>query len=443
MSSLESPADPKPGRAGASSEGTLSDGAALRLARAHSTCDALLHGRPLAPALDDLVISLKDILGAELVAADIPSPLGRLRAVTPAPESTTWSQALHVLGFGSGAPSPVGDSRERLTAPNALESLGLTSLMAFPLHCGASEGVLWLGLPAGRALSPGETACLEVFAAHLSLTLERATGAPEGVRPVQQDGPVSQGSTEELIGMAVHELRTPLTPLTMLLHSLDRKAKASVADIELVARARKQVDRLTHMVSDLLDLSRLRRGRLELREEAIDLAQTLRRVFEKFDEQHHDVRVEHPAMREGMNVIADGQRLATSLLSLLEHVARVSPSSPAIDVALAERDRRVVISFRAGLTTEPISRPPPKSGDVARATEPRKTQPSHAERLKGIAVHLAESVIVRQGGSVTIDDEGRGRVTLHAALRLASPSMLPDSSDVAPTAPVAHDPVGQ
>jgi signal transduction histidine kinase len=437
MSSLGSPAEPKPGRAGESPGAALSDSAALRLARAHSACDALLRGRPLQPALDELVLSLKGMLGALLVAADVPSPSGRLRAVAPAAESPTWSHALQALGFGSGPPSAADHSRERLSAPNALESLGITSLMAFPLHCGTTDGVLWLGFPAGHVLSPNERACFEVLAAHLSLALEQASDAPESERRAPFEPSPSQGSTEELIGMAVHELRTPLTPLTMLLHSLDRKAKASVADAELVARARKQVDRLAHMVSDLLDLSRLRRGRLDLRDDTVDLAQTLQQVFDKFAAVHRDVRVDHPPLAEGVHVVADGQRLGTSLLSLLDHVARVSPSSNAIIVELERHENRMLVSFRSSVAAESISRPPPKSGDVARPAELGKAQPSNSERLKGIGVHLAESIIVRQGGTVAIDDEGRGRVTLRASLRIAPAPPAAPPGGVSSGAPVA------
>ncbi|HEY3594817.1 MAG TPA: hypothetical protein VGL13_13130, partial [Polyangiaceae bacterium] len=117
-------------------------------------------------------------------------------------------------------------------------------------------------------------------------------------------------------------------------------------------------------------------------------------------------------------------RLPLALLALLEHVVRVSPSAPFISVKLETHDGKAALSFSTATSVAPSpSVAPPAEGaqknEASRHVEGRPNV-SHAERLKGIAAHLAELVIVRQGGTVLTEDEGRGRVTMRVMLPVAA-----------------------
>src|SRR5207237_2222475 len=76
----------------------------------------------------------------------------------------------------------------------------------------------------------------------------------------------------DFLTVAAHELRTPLTPLSMYLQSIERRqTRQQPVEVELVTKARRQVDRMGKLVEDLLDVSRLESRRLHLASERIDL----------------------------------------------------------------------------------------------------------------------------------------------------------------------------
>jgi signal transduction histidine kinase len=434
MSSSGSPAGATAARASEMQDRGMTAETALRIAKAHMAFDVLASGRSLPTTLNELTNALRGVLASDLVAVDVPSPAGRLRAVAAAIDSPAWSQALRSVGLGSGSPPllDVDAPQGQVPTPAEFESLGVTSLLAFPLRGRHGDGVLWLGFPAAHVMEAGELTCLQVLAAELSLRLERAMetvgpeSSPADSRPVDkphESERFAQG-TEELIGMAVHEIRTPLTPLTMLLNSLERKAKNGATDIDVVSRARRQVERLTQMVSDLLDLSRLGRGRLELSDDSADIAEALRVAAQKFRDAHGEERLELHAIAGPVFVRADGHRLGTSLFSLLEHVTRVSPSSRAVTVDFEVADHHALVSIRSTAPSSPEIR-------AAHLPEPAKSPSHHAERLKGIAAHLAEALIRRQGGSVATDDD-RGSLRLRLTFPLAPPLSAPPPSDDTP-----------
>jgi signal transduction histidine kinase len=93
---------------------------------------------------------------------------------------------------------------------------------------------------------------------------------------------------DEFISVASHELKTPLTPLSLKLHALRREFSApsppsperGLVHIEL---AQRQVKKLVELVEDLLDVSRIGAGQLELHPEKVELGALVREVMERFE----------------------------------------------------------------------------------------------------------------------------------------------------------------
>jgi two-component system, sensor histidine kinase len=200
-------------------------------------------------------------------------------------------------------------------------------------------------------------------------------------------------SADELISLAAHELRTPLTPITMLLQSLERKARTGTVDLDTVVRTRKQVNRLANMITDLLDLSRLREGRLVLTPVRLDLGKVVREAILAFHEADPRHRVELRDRPATLEVTADEARLRQTVGSLLDHVAR-STSTGVIEVILQVRDASAAVTIRADR--------PDFGGEVAKGAE--GAAPLHA-RPEPIAlgVLLGEGITTREGGTLSLE----------------------------------------
>src|SRR5262249_4368367 len=91
---------------------------------------------------------------------------------------------------------------------------------------------------------------------------------------------------DEFLSIASHELRTPLSALELQVQSLTLQLGKQPTDLDRVAAkavvAQRQVERLTRLVSEMLDVSRIQAGRLELDREEVDLGELVREITVRF-----------------------------------------------------------------------------------------------------------------------------------------------------------------
>src|SRR5262249_46659503 len=137
---------------------------------------------------------------------------------------------------------------------------------------------------------------------------------------------------DEFLAMLSHELRNPLAPIRNSLQIL----RMSQADAATVSQAKNMMDRqlqhLVRLVDDLLDVSRIVRGRIELRKERVQLRQIVDQAIETahpvIDAQGHDLHVDFPA--EPIWLEADPVRLAQAVANLLNNAAKYSDKASRI-----------------------------------------------------------------------------------------------------------------
>jgi PAS domain S-box-containing protein len=132
---------------------------------------------------------------------------------------------------------------------------------------------------------------------------------------------------DEFLAMLAHELRNPLAPIRYAAESL----RASDLDLTRVARARevinRQVTQLTHLVDDLLDVSRITRGTVVLQREPLDLngivARSLESMLPLVEARRQKLIVRQAPER--LRVLADGTRLVQVLSNLLNNASKFTP----------------------------------------------------------------------------------------------------------------------
>ncbi len=197
----------------------------------------------------------------------------------------------------------------------------LQSAVVLPLRArGQTIGVLTLGLgPSGRRFGAAELALAEDFAGRAAVALDNAR--------LYQDLQEANRRKNEFLSMLAHELRNPLAPIRNAVHVL-RQGALDPAEMgwahDVIDR---QVQHLARLVDDLLDISRITRGKIRLQMEPIEVAAFVGRAVETsrplIDSRRHRLVVELP--REPLWVKGDLTRLSQVLSNLLNNAAKYTP----------------------------------------------------------------------------------------------------------------------
>jgi PAS domain S-box-containing protein len=137
----------------------------------------------------------------------------------------------------------------------------------------------------------------------------------------------------EFLGVLSHELRNPLAPIQNSIHLLDRAPPGSDQAARAKEVIRRQTTHLTRLVDDLLDLTRISRGKIELQRRRLDLAAVVRRTCDDhrgvFDARGLGLRIESP---HAVWVDCDETRVAQMVGNLLQNAAKFSDRGGAVTV---------------------------------------------------------------------------------------------------------------
>jgi signal transduction histidine kinase len=149
----------------------------------------------------------------------------------------------------------------------------------------------------------------------------------------------------EFIANASHELRTPLFSLGGHLELLDDEDMDETTRQEFLARMREQVERLTKLAGELLDLSRLDAGRLRVEREAVDLTRVAELLIEEFEAvaqgSGHDLEHEVDGVATGLG---DEQRILQVGRALVENAFRHTPAGTQVRVRTSRNGEWVALA---------------------------------------------------------------------------------------------------
>jgi two-component system, OmpR family, sensor kinase len=152
-----------------------------------------------------------------------------------------------------------------------------------------------------------------------------------------------ESARRRFIATASHELRTPIFSIGGFLELLEDEELDDETRRQFVATVREQVERLGKLATDLLDLSRLEAGSLELRREATDLGELTRAVTAEFAPalDKHDSTLEVRLGEERIDAVCDPERVAQVLRILIDNALTHTPSGTDVVVS-AVRDNGAV-----------------------------------------------------------------------------------------------------
>jgi PAS domain S-box-containing protein len=232
---------------------------------------------------------------------------------------------------------------------------------------------------------------------------------------------------DEFLSIASHELRTPLTPLRLQLETLRRNVERVAPDDRFAERmdvALRQTQRLSKLVENLLDVSRITSGRMSLELESCNLAAVAREVAERFQEEaaRAGCAIEL-RLAENATGLWDRSRLEQVATNLLANAIKYGPGGPIEVVVSAEQDLASVAVSDRGIGVAP--------GDALRIFQrfERAVSPRHYGGL-GLGLYIARQIAEAHGGQIAVSGRIGGGSTFTVTLprRPAELLQLPSST---------------
>lgn len=216
---------------------------------------------------------------------------------------------------------------------------------------------------------------------------------------------------DQFIGTASHELKTPVTSLKLfaeLLHDHAKKIseKTVVEYSEIIVG---QANRLVSLLNDLLDVSRIDAGRLELKPKVFDLNDLIRDIIREYK---HTRKTKHEIKHISSvkkRVCADSDRISQVMINLISNAIKYSPQADHIIIETKEKGKKAEISvkdFGFGISAEEQKK------IFERFFRTKDAQQKNIAGF-GLGLHISQEIVRRHGGEIKIESKiGEGSVFL-------------------------------
>jgi signal transduction histidine kinase len=226
---------------------------------------------------------------------------------------------------------------------------------------------------------------------------------------------------DEFLAMLAHELRNPLSAIGAALAVQEALARGDETSVRVQETLTRQTRHLARLVDDLLDVSRITHGKIELRRRVVDLVEVTRRALAAAEPlmESRGTRLEVTLPKAPLPVDVDVLRIEQVIVNLLGNAAKFSPAGGAVEVSLeGENDPpRAVLRVRDhGIGIDPAS--------LESIFDMFVQVDQSAARSRGglgIGLTMVKKLVFLHGGEVHADSEGEGRgATFTVRLPLAA-----------------------
>jgi signal transduction histidine kinase len=223
-----------------------------------------------------------------------------------------------------------------------------------------------------------------------------------------EDRRLAIASRDQFLAIAAHELRTPLTTLALLVdHLIMAMAEGEnpIANLrgQQLPRLKRQIQRLDALVSEMLDVSRITGGGLDLVSGPVDLGVLVQEIVERFEPE---------VQRQGLELVLrvegtvrgnwDGARVDQVVTNLISNAIKYGAGKPIEIWVRAETSRAIVIVRDQGMGI------PPEEQSKIFGPFARAVATKHHAGL-GLGLWIAQKIVHASGGRITLDSQpGRG-----------------------------------
>jgi signal transduction histidine kinase len=293
------------------------------------------------------------------------------------------TRALTIITDANDAPEGWQDQHPALAVPMSISKDVL--------------GVLWL-----RFLRPDialADAALKIFATQAAAALENA-------RRCRNFTPWDRSMDGEMATLA-HELRNPLGAIINALRVLERLGAPDIQATRLRELIGRQAQHLTRLVEEVLDVTRLRHGKLRLQRDPVDLIELVRQAIDSLQtagcgapHTFREAYADTPVI-----VAGDATRLEQVVRNLLDNALKYSPPNTSIEVSVQRAGGNAILSIRdegIGIRSE----------FLPRLFEPFAQAEPAAQRGAGglgLGLSLVHAIVEEHGGTITAHSDGAGK----------------------------------
>ncbi|MEO6520588.1 MAG: PAS domain-containing sensor histidine kinase [Mucilaginibacter sp.] len=204
---------------------------------------------------------------------------------------------------------------------------------------------------------------------------------------------------DEFIGLASHELKTPLTSINGYLQILGQRV-VDEKDKMFVSRTQQQVNKLSSLVNDLLDVSKIEAGKLHFDEEEFDIRGIVDDSIDLITHSNNNYRITLHSPVTKCIIKGDSHRIQQVLVNLLTNAIRYSPGSKEIEVYLSYNEQEVKI----GIKDYGIGIAPEKLNNIFSRYYRVDDINSKASGL-GIGLYLSSEIVTRHQGKIWAESE--------------------------------------
>lgn len=308
----------------------------------------------------------------------------------------------------AGEPCVVSNSRadDRLDAEDreAYEAAAIRAVICVPIRkAGRLVAAMAVHAVTPRLWTAGEIELVQRVANRCWESIERARVERERGHLLEA-AETANRAKDEFLAMLGHELRNPLSPILTALQLMKlRGHDTSLHERTVIER---QVQHLARLVDDLLDVSRIARGKVELKREVVELSEVVAHAIEVasplLEQRTQRLAVDVP--RQGLCVDGDPARLSQVLSNLVTNAAKYTPPGGEIAISASREGSDAVLRVRdtgVGIPADVL----PRVFDLFM----QGGQPiDRAQGGLGLGLTIVRSLTERHGGTVTAHSDGPG-----------------------------------
>jgi len=293
-----------------------------------------------------------------------------------------------------------------------IHAVGLRSLISVPVGTGPTfVGVLTFALARGRRrYEAGDVAVCEELTRMMGIAADNARLSRERTELLSQAqaarerAEAANQAKDEFLAMLGHELRNPLAPILTAVQLMKLRADTTSERERVIIE--RQAQHMVRLVDDLLDVARIARGKVALREAVIDLRAVVHKAVEitspLLEQKQHHLTLDMPA--EPLFVFGDEARLSQVFSNLLSNSARYTANKGEIRLRAAVAAGEVVVRVQdngSGISADML----PRVFELFAQAPQRSDRP---EGGLGLGLTLVRNLVSMHGGEVSAHSDGVG-----------------------------------
>jgi PAS domain S-box-containing protein len=203
-------------------------------------------------------------------------------------------------------------------------------------------------------------------------------------------------SKDEFISIASHELKTPITSIKLYTDLLSKKVSPKMAEYSLIEKLQVQVDRMVDLTNDLLDMSRIRTGNIEMHPESFNISELIYDIVSTISKTDPERKI----LIKGVvkeSVYADRNRIGQVITNLITNALKYSPKNSKVTVTQEIKNRQVMIGVKDHGQGIPVAQQNKIFHRFYRVEGATTDQPS-----LGIGLYISATIVKQHKGKIWV-----------------------------------------